>query len=122
MSSLPAPGRTWVRFGPELPEGRRNPIRLDRYQIDKVMCVKGEPIRGIEPATVLERVEDAAPFSQSAGPLIGCTQHLLYTHQQERRELSAISAPESGPTAVLIPIRKSETWWALAQDEREQLF
>jgi len=49
-------------------------------------------------------------------------QHVVYTDADKRRELAAISAGERGPRAVLIPISKSDAWWAMAQDERERFF
>jgi hypothetical protein len=49
-------------------------------------------------------------------------QHVLYTDADRRTELAAISAGERGPRAVLIPITKSDAWWALAQDQRDRFF
>ena len=56
--------------------------------------------------------------------LRGVTSHARYA---ERAELDALGARQEGlgrPTATraaLIPIRKTEDWWALAQDERRAI-
>ena len=63
------------------------------------------------------RVECETSFD--AG-LRGVVQHLHYTTLEERTDLTARSRTELAPgaTAVLIPIRKSPEWWALAHDQR----
>lgn len=49
-------------------------------------------------------------------------QQLHYTGRDEREDLRVKSSQGSGPCAVIIPIRKSEAWWAMAQDERQSFF
>jgi Chlorite dismutase len=122
MSQLPSPPRVWVHFGRlpnALPEAAE--LRRDHYRIDALVQVRGPGLDGLEPGAGLDRVEASAPFPPSSGGLIGVTQHLVYTTAPERRELLAISAKETGPLAVVIPIRKSDAWWGLAQDERDLL-
>ena len=57
--------------------------------------------------------------------LRGFTSNIRYTEKQEKEKLTAAQA-EPGRTnathAALIPIRKNEAWWALAQDERRKIF
>lgn len=51
--------------------------------------------------------------------------HERYVNRPEHDELGARSPALGRPEATwaaLIPIRKSETWWALAQDERRAIF
>lgn len=48
-----------------------------------------------------------------------------YTTREEHQRLAAAQAALGRPEAlcaVLIPIRKSEAWWALSQDERRAIF
>jgi hypothetical protein len=54
----------------------------------------------------------------------GFNSNLRYTSASERRDLTANAAPaERGDRcAVLIPISKSPIWWAMAQDERLQIY
>jgi chlorite dismutase len=53
-------------------------------------------------------------------------QHLEYTSKAERADLTKRSRTELPPgkdtVVVVIPIRKSAAWWALAQDERNAHF
>ncbi len=88
---------------PALPEG----ARINEYKTES-----GKTMYRIESETLLE-----------AG-LRGVVQHLHYTNVEERTDLTARSRTELGPgaTAVLIPIRKSPAWWAMAHDERGEHF
>jgi chlorite dismutase len=53
------------------------------------------------------------------------TSNARYTTEAERIELTTrqpgLGRPEAG-RAALIPIRKSEAWWDLAQDDRRAIF
>lgn len=59
-----------------------------------------------------------------AWSLCGFTSHLRYT---DRREVEALVSRQEGlgrpeaTYAALIPIRKTEAWWNLAQDERRTI-
>lgn len=55
----------------------------------------------------------------------GVRSNLRYTERTEKQELLSIQPHLDRPEAslaALIPIRKSETWWELAQDERREIF
>jgi chlorite dismutase len=57
--------------------------------------------------------------------LTGFTSNLRYAEQREREQLISVQAGLGRPgatCAALIPIRKTEAWWALAQDERRKIF
>jgi hypothetical protein len=121
-----APPRIWTRFlnaaaisAPSvLPSG----ARVTRYSIEAIDVVRGGDSLPFVPRSELVRVEaESSLFSHSQG-LVGVTGHVLYTGLAARAELAAMSAKESGPWAVLIPIRKSDAWWAMAQDERAHTF
>jgi hypothetical protein len=98
--------------------------RVSRYRVDAVEGKAGAPVAGIEPGMTLIRVEGPAPISAPGNGFAaeGVVEHLRYTDADKRRELAGISAGEAGPRAVLIPIAKSDAWWALAQDERDAYF
>ena len=96
-------------------------LRTD-YDVEAVVPVRGAPAPGIEPAQAWSRVEQPAALALPSAPFIGTTQHVVYTDAATRSELSQISRSSSGPLAVLIPICKSASWWALAQDERQAHF
>jgi chlorite dismutase len=100
---------------PPTPDG----ARLTRYRVDSVTNVRGREPIGIESGIDLCRIEVTGQLAQPSAPLIGVTQHVVYTAAHERLALGRVSAAESGPVAVLIPLCKSAAWWALAQDERQ---
>lgn len=61
----------------------------------------------------------------SVWTLCGVASHLRYTLREEFNELSARGSPlgrGEARRAALIPISKSEAWWALAQDERRRVY
>jgi chlorite dismutase len=57
--------------------------------------------------------------------LTGFTSNVRYAEKEEKAKLTAIQA-DLGRTeatcAALIPIRKTDAWWNLAQDERRKIF
>jgi hypothetical protein len=65
---------------------------------------------------------DSSSDSSKTFAVRATIQHLVYTAKEQRDELVARSSKGSGPTAVIIPIRKSDAWWAMAQDERQAFF
>lgn len=118
MSSRTSPSFTCFiptdHTAPAAPDG----ARLTRYGVDEVRTVRGPALATPARGQALWRIECSGQLADPHAPFLGVTQHVVYTAAPERRELTRISAPESGPTAVLIPICKSAAWWALAQDER----
>jgi hypothetical protein len=95
--------------------------RVTAYDLDRIHAVLGPLPAGIEPGRGLWRVEAAGRLPVADAPFIGATTHALYTDSTTRSELVRISSPESGPVAVLIPIRKTAEWWALASEQRRAL-
>jgi hypothetical protein len=84
--------------------------------------VRGGPELSLPPAAGWVRLESESALSAPSAGFSGVTQHVAYTDAAARQSLAAISASPSGPCAVLIPIKKSAAWWALAQDERLRRF
>lgn len=93
------------------------------WKIDRIEAVRGESLPLAERLAVAEG-PDIAPSQQAAWQLRGTTSNLRYTL---RKEASALAAVQEGlgraqaSCAALIPIRKNEAWWALAQDERRAI-
>lgn len=57
--------------------------------------------------------------------LHGATSNERYVTRVEHDALAAVQAPLGRPEAThaaLIPVRKSEAWWELSQDERRAIF
>ena len=67
----------------------------------------------------------AADSPGAAWQLRGVVSNTRYTTTEELRRLNAASPTLGRPEATraaLIPIRKSDAWWSLAQDERRAIF
>jgi hypothetical protein len=96
-----------------------------KWSIELLETVAGSPLA---PALRLEVVEGsgaAGPAGDTAWVLRGVTSNERYVTGGEHRELAARQEPlgRAGSTrAALIPVRKSEAWWDLAQDERRRIF
>ena len=94
------------------------------WRVDRINTVIGDGLPAAERLAVLEGSETPAP-TETAWILRGVTSNTRYTN---RSEVDALVAGEQGllrpqaTRAALIPIRKTEAWWALAQDERRAIF
>jgi len=78
----------------------------------------GEPFPGPERMSM-------RPNAGTGWMLRGVVSNLRYTTASEAQRLISNSAGlgrEDATRAVLIPIRKSAAWWALAQDERRAIY
>lgn len=102
--------------------GTRGPWRVTRMS-----PATGESLAGVERLATVEgfprnskaTLEDGAIWS-----LRGHTSNSRYTTATETSALRAIQADLGRPhatLAALIPIRKSDEWWQLAQDERRTI-
>src|SRR5688572_6106957 len=105
------------------------PIRItfsagDRgvYAIETMKILTGEPLA---PATRLSVHEGVwLTPEDSIWSLRGVSGHVRYVERDEKQRLAAVTPPLGRPEATraaLIPIRKSEAWWELAQDERRAI-
>ena len=93
------------------------------WAIDRMVPVAGEPLP--DGSDRLEVVAGAPLAIGSIWTLRGVTSNARYTTKAEAQTLSAKQPPlgrADAKRAVLIPIRKSEAWWALAQDERREIY
>ncbi len=94
------------------------------WKIDRIAPVTGAGLPTAERLAVLEG-PGSIPPQGSPWALRGVTSNLRYTHQSERAGMEAVQEGLGRPTATcaaLIPIRKNEAWWALAQDQRRAIF
>jgi hypothetical protein len=94
------------------------------WNIDKVSPVVGE---SLSPAARLDVIEgaDSHTFGQPVWRLIGATSNTRYSTHAEvdamKSRQEGLNRP-SATRAALIPVRKSEKWWSMAQDERRAIF
>ena len=90
------------------------------WSIETIQPVIGE---SLAPASRLA-VSEGRPIQGAAWTLRATTSNTRYT---TKAELAALAARQEGlgrpqaTRAALIPIKKNEAWWALAQDERRAI-
>jgi len=93
------------------------------WHIERISPVVGETLPGAPYLSVLAS-RDSAGFADASFALRGSTGHVRYVSQHEKTALAAVTPPLGRPEATcaaLIPIRKSDAWWELAQDERRAI-
>jgi chlorite dismutase len=94
------------------------------WQVLSMQAIRGEPLAD---APALSRAE-GSDFVDGAGAswiLSGVRSHERYLERAERERLAARQEGLDRPgsrLAVLIPIRKTDAWWSLPQDERRAIF
>ena len=94
------------------------------WRIDRVDAIVGN---GLAQASKLNICEGApgGPVDRAAWQLRGTTSNSRYTAHTEIMHLSERQeglGRKEATRAALIPIRKTEAWWSLAQDERRAIF
>jgi hypothetical protein len=94
------------------------------WKVEHVNALVGESLPMAERLEVIE-----SPTLQSSlfggWALRGVTSNTRYSTQAEVHTMRSVQEGLGRPQAkraALIPIRKSEAWWALAQDERRAIF
>jgi chlorite dismutase len=94
------------------------------WEISTIQPIIGDPL----PAASFLKIQQAGIANvekDSVWSLKGFTSNLRYAEKAEKEKLQVLHA-ELGKTtatlAALIPIRKNDAWWALAQDERRKIF
>lgn len=90
----------------------------------RAVAVRGEPLATVPKVAVVEG-RDARPPAGGVWILRGATSNERYTSRSEQEALKSNSPPldrADATRAALIPIKKSQEWWQLAQDERRAIF
>ena len=93
------------------------------WRVERLAAVRGEPLRSAERLDVVEG--EWASADGAAWVLRGVTSNDRYTMGAEREALRARQEPLGRPEATraaLIPVRKSDAWWELSQDQRRAIF
>lgn len=91
------------------------------WRVTSMSAFRGEPLESV---THLQVVNGDSPPA-ATWVLEGLTSNVRYATRAEAEMLAAIQPPlgrAEATCAALIPIKKSATWWALAQDERRAIF
>lgn len=94
------------------------------WRIVRLEAVSGESLEAVPWLDVVSGIEDSLPAG-AKWLLRGVTSSERYTTRRERDLLvarqPALGRPEA-TCAALIPVKKSASWWGLAQDERRAIF
>lgn len=94
-----------------------------QWKVLKMDTIVGDPL---EPVSHIKVAKSSIVKSNDGlWTLKGLISNIRYTNKEENEKLTSIQADLGRPEATyaaLIPTRKSETWWALAQDERREIF
>jgi hypothetical protein len=93
------------------------------WAVTATTTLRGEGLPVVEGLSI--RAGEGPAPAGARWTLSGVTSHLRYTLRAEYSALTARGSPlgRSGARrAALIPIAKSEGWWALAQDERRRIY
>jgi chlorite dismutase len=92
------------------------------WKVTAMTTLKGD---SLAPITHLQKIASSLEQSPSGiWTLKGVISNLRYTEKEDKDKLVAIQEDLGRPEATLaafIPIRKSEAWWNLAQDERRKI-
>jgi chlorite dismutase len=97
------------------------------WRVTRLVGVKGESLVPTPALSVTHSESIALPIlpSQTGWRLAGTASHVRYVERAEKQQLTAVQAalgrPES-KLAALIPIKKSDAWWELTQEERRRIF
>jgi len=94
------------------------------WQVDRLVAVRGEDLPVIERISVIEGRESASPGA-AVWSLRGVTSNERYVTRVEHVALVERQPPVGRPEATraaLIPVRKTDQWWNLSQDERRAIF
>jgi chlorite dismutase len=101
--------------------------RSGAWRVTRFAPVRGAALSPTPALSVVHSLSIALPMlpSPTSWRLAGVASHLRYTERDEKKRLDGVRAEIGRPEAThaaLIPIKKSATWWELAQEERRQIF
>lgn len=92
------------------------------WRIERIDAVAGDGLAPGERLAIIEGVETTP--ATGAWRLQGFTSNERYVERRERVALTTVQQPLgrlAATRAAFIPIRKSEAWWDLTQDERRDI-
>lgn len=92
------------------------------WKVTSLQAVSGE---GLPMAPYIHIVKGEGFVSPVKFQLRAFISNLRYTERSEKTVLDAHSIPLGNPShtcAALIPIKKSEEWWKMTQEERRDIF
>lgn len=94
------------------------------WRIDRLVAVTGEGLPAAERLSIVNGDYDGSPEREAAWAITAFTSNERYVERAERAALAPRQEPLGRLTATcaaMLPIRKSEAWWDLPQDERRSI-
>ncbi len=95
-----------------------------RWRVERIQVIVGQTLPSVPRLSIFEGNQSTTKEG-SSWLLRGVTSYERYVHKTERSAL-VVQQAEPGrleaTRAALVPIKKSATWWELAQDERRAIF
>lgn len=98
---------------------------MGSYRVLRMSAVTGAPLAEVAAVTPHPAHLAASAAPGAAWVLRGTNSALRYTERAETEALKQVQPALGRPhcsLAALIPIRKSDAWWNLSQDERRAIF
>ncbi|SFP94531.1 Chlorite dismutase [Bradyrhizobium sp. Ghvi] len=97
------------------------------WRVTSLSQVTGEPLPFMPALSVTDGNAVSLPLipSRNSWRLVGVPSNLRYTERGEKQQLESVQAGLGrleATSAALIPIRKSQAWWDLTQEERRKIF
>lgn len=93
------------------------------WKVTHIATICGAPFTMVSAIDIQPHTSNLA--SLGTWVLTGFTSNIRYAEKEERAQLAAVQPDLGRPQATLaalIPLRKREEWWNLAQDERRNIF
>jgi chlorite dismutase len=94
-----------------------------QWIVTEIKEIAGQSVEVVSHLRIAESI--SAKSTTGIWTLRGFASNVRYAEKAEKEKLAAIQEGLGRPQATcaaLIPIRKNETWWSLAQDERRAIF
>jgi chlorite dismutase len=93
------------------------------WRVERIDAVAGDSLQSVATVAIVDRLI-VEPSTAAGWLLRGVTSNERYATRREHVLLAAaqpaLGRPEA-TCAALIPIRKTQQWWAMAQDERRAI-
>jgi len=92
------------------------------WRVQELKAITGESLSAVSHLHVIEKISQTY---SGTWMLRGFSSNIRYAQKVEKEKLISVQQGLGRPEATcaaLIPIRKNEAWWNLAQDERRAIF
>lgn len=95
------------------------------WRVERMQTLSGPALPEVRAVTMVTSHDPGERAASAVWVLRGTNSQLRYTERREQTQLREIQASLGRPEATraaFLPIRKSDAWWELTQDERRAIF